>query len=208
MKLYHNPFSSSSRRAVITATVLKTPVGIEFVDLMAGAQRKPEFLAINPMGRVPALIDGDFVLAESCAIMLYLADKSAESELYPKEAKQRALVHQWMFWTASHWSPVVGALNFENMLKPLFGAGPADQAQVERQNATLRGMAMMLDKRLSERPYLLGSSMTLPDIAAGCMLMSTDAAKLPVTDFEHLQRWYRSIQALEAWKASEPPPMG
>jgi glutathione S-transferase len=69
MRLYHHPFSSNSRRAILAAIQLDVPVELVLVDLKNGEQRKPEFLRLNPNGKVPVLVDGDFVLWESHAIM-------------------------------------------------------------------------------------------------------------------------------------------
>ena len=75
MKLYVHPMSSNARRAQMTAILLGTPIETVFIDLQKGAQRNPEYLALNPNGRVPTLVDGDFALWESLAIMEYVAEK-------------------------------------------------------------------------------------------------------------------------------------
>src|ERR1051325_244729 len=89
MKLHYSPFSSNARKVRITAGLLGIELELEPVDLMKGAQRNPEFLAINPMGKVPVLVDGDFVLSESAAIMAYLADGKPGHALYPDDCRRR-----------------------------------------------------------------------------------------------------------------------
>src|SRR5256885_9844274 len=77
MRLYHHPFSSNARRAVITALELNTPIELVLVDLPKREHRQPAFLARNPAGRVPVLEDGSVILPESHAIMLYLVAQAA-----------------------------------------------------------------------------------------------------------------------------------
>ncbi|HEX7438615.1 MAG TPA: glutathione S-transferase N-terminal domain-containing protein, partial [Caldimonas sp.] len=96
MKLYSSPISSNARKVRLAASMLGIPLELVNIDLGKGAQRTPEFLAINPMGRVPVLEDGDFVLTESAAIMAYLADAKPDSPLYPRDPKQRADVNRWL----------------------------------------------------------------------------------------------------------------
>ena len=81
MKLYHHPASYHARRAVDVAREVAAPVERVLVDLMTGAHRQPEYLALNPNGFVPTLVDGDFVLWESTAIMHYLAEKAGGAPL-------------------------------------------------------------------------------------------------------------------------------
>ncbi len=205
MKLYSSPFSSNARKVRLAAALLDMPLELVDVNLGQGAQRKPEFLAINPMGRVPVLDDDGFVLAESAAIMAYLADKKPGNTLYPAELKQRADVNRWLFWGASHWGPAFGALTFENWLKGLLKLGAPDPVQVKRQDETLRGLAAVFDKHLSSRDWVSGSSITIADLAIAAPLGIADRAKFPVRSFPAVQGWFERVQTLDAWRSTEPP---
>src|SRR5579883_2888675 len=105
MRLYHHPYSSNARRAAMAAVALDAPVELVFVNLATREQRKPEYLRMNPAGKVPLLEDGDFYLSESQAIMQYLADKTPGQTLYPAGLCARADVNRWMFWCAHHFQP-------------------------------------------------------------------------------------------------------
>src|SRR6185437_15619082 len=85
MKLYMTPASPNARRVRLTAAVLGMDLNEQLVNLAKGEQRQPDYLALNPNGTVPTLVDGDFVLTESRAIMQYLAAKKPESNLLPRE---------------------------------------------------------------------------------------------------------------------------
>jgi glutathione S-transferase len=119
MKLYMNSTSPNVRRVRLTAAVLGLQLEEKNLDLAKGEQNKPEFVALNPNGAVPTLVDGDFVLTESRAIMQYLASKKPESGLLPRNERARAEVTRWQFWDSSHFSPQLGTLTFQRVLKPM-----------------------------------------------------------------------------------------
>ncbi len=100
MRLYHHPMSSNARRAVMTVLHLGVDVDLVLVDLAKGEQRRPEYLRLNPNGKVPVLEDQGFVLSESHAIMQYLADRTLGQTLYPEAIQARADVNRWLFWSA------------------------------------------------------------------------------------------------------------
>ena len=205
MKLYSSPFSSNARKVRLAAAMLGIPLELVDINLGQGAQRRPEFLAINPMGRVPVLADGDFVLAESAAIMAYLADTKPGNSLYPAGLKERADVNRWLFWGANHWGPAFAALAFENWLKKLLQLGEPDTAQVKRQDDALRGLATVLNEHLASREWVSGSSITIADLAIATSLGNAERAGFPVRSYPAVQAWFERVQALDAWKSTEPP---
>ena len=205
MKLYSSPFSANARKVRLAAAILEIPLDVVDVDLARGAQRAPEFLAVNPMGRVPVLEDGDFVLTESAAIMAYLADTKPGHPLYPLGAKARADVNRWLFWSDNHWGPAIGALTFEHWLKPMRRLGDPDPVQLKRQGDALHGFASVLDGHLASREWVSGPTMTLADLAIASSLGNAGRAKFSPEPFGHVVKWFRRIQALEPWKATEPP---
>ncbi|HEV7136784.1 MAG TPA: glutathione S-transferase family protein [Steroidobacteraceae bacterium] len=200
MRLYHHPFSFNARRAVMTALHLGAPVELVFVDLQKGEQRQPEFLQLNPNHRVPVLEDDGFVLWESYAIMQYLADRTPRQALYPTESRSRADVNRWLFWSGQHFSPAIGILNWEHLIKGMLGLGAADAAEVRRGEQLVREFAGVLDVHLRGRDWICGEALSLADIAIATPLAATVPARLPVTDLPDLQRWFAGMQALEAWK--------
>jgi glutathione S-transferase len=209
MRLYHNPLSSNARRAVVTAFALgRKDVELMFVDLAKGQQRTPEYLRMNPMGKVPTLDDDGFFLTESHAIMAYLADQTPGQTLYPTDPRARADVNRWMFWNAHHFAPAVGILGFENMVKRFVGGGDPDPKEVARGEGLVKQLAGVLDAHLATHPFLHGDALTLADIAVATPLIATVPAKLPVSGFANLQAWYGRLQALDAWRQAEPPRQG
>src|SRR5215469_12760459 len=131
MKLYYNPLSPNVRRVRLTAAVLGTELEEKRLDFAKGEHKNPEYLALNPNGAVPTLVDGDFVLTESRSIMQYLASKKPESGLLPRDEQMRADVTRWQFWDSSHFSPQMGTLAFQKVLKPMMGMGDPDMGKIE-----------------------------------------------------------------------------
>jgi len=207
MRLYHHPRSLNARRAAMTAVHLRSPVELVLVDLQKGEQRQPQFLQLNPNHKVPVLEDGGFVLWESHAIMQYLADKAPRQTVYPAETRARADVNRWLFWSAQHFSPAVAILNWEHWVKGLIGLGAADPAEIRRGEQLVRELGGILDAHLASREWVCGGGLSLADFALAAPLASTVPAKLPVTELNHLQRWFARVQALEAWQKTEPPPI-
>ncbi|HEX7435145.1 MAG TPA: glutathione S-transferase family protein [Caldimonas sp.] len=205
MKLYSSPISSNARKVRLAASMLGIPLELVNIDLGKGAQRTPEFLAINPMGRVPVLEDGDFVLTESAAIMAYLADAKPDSPLYPRDLKQRANVNRWLFWGASHWGPAFAALAFEKWIKKFMQLGEPDLVQVKRQEDALRGLATVLDAHLASREWVCGPTITIADLAIAASLGAAERVQFRVADFVAMEVWFEKVKALEAWKSTEPP---
>ena len=103
MKLYGFPPSPNTWKVRAVAAHLSIPLELELVDLSKGGSHAPEYLAINPSGRTPTLVDGDFKLWESTAIMQYLASQKANS-LWPNDPRVRADIMRWQSWNLAHWS--------------------------------------------------------------------------------------------------------
>ncbi|RYE92530.1 MAG: glutathione S-transferase family protein [Myxococcales bacterium] len=203
MKLYHFPYSPNARKAVMTARHLSIPVELVHVDLRKGEHRYPGYMTLHPGAQVPVLVDDDFVLTESHAIMAYLADLTAGQTLYPAGLRERAHVNQWLFWAANHWGPAIAGLTFENLRKKMFGLGEPDPAQVTRHEQSFRDLARQLDAALATRDWVTGQ-LSLADLAIAAPLMFLKPAKLPFEGFASAERWFGHVQKLEAWASTEP----
>jgi len=209
MKLYTHPLSSNARRVRLVVHHLGLQLEEHVVDLANGAQRAPEYLAINPMGKVPTLVDGDVHLTESYAIMIYLSEKTGRRELYPDELATRTEINRWLFWGANEWSPIIARLNFENMLKPMLGIGQPDPVRVQEAENAFKQLATVLDTKLKDRQYVAGNQLSLADFALCASLATAVPAKIPLAGFSQLQSWQGRIEQLPAWKATAAaPPKG
>lgn len=201
MRLYHNPLSSSARRALMTAIHLGVKFESVIIDLSKPEHRR-QLEQVNPNAKVPVLVDGDFVLWESNAIMQYLADGVPGQRLFPEERRARADVVRWMFWNAHHFSQGVSTLNRERMVKKILGQGEPDPAEVARGEAMVRTFGAVLDARLEGRAYLVGDGLTLADIAVAAELSSWERAALPLEGFGNVRRWFDAIRDRPSWARS------
>ncbi|MEZ4366705.1 MAG: glutathione S-transferase family protein [Kofleriaceae bacterium] len=199
MKLYLNPLSPNVRRVRLTAAVLGLELEEHALDFAKGEHKSDAFLAINPNGAVPTLVDGDFALTESRAIMQYLAAQRPELGLLPKGERERADVTRWQFWDASHWSPTLAAIAFERILKGMFGMGAPDAAKVDEQLKNFQRWGAVLDARLTGRAYVVGERLTIADLTLASSLMYAKQAEVPVATFRNVEAWFERISALDAW---------
>jgi glutathione S-transferase len=206
MKLYHNPLSPNVRRVRLTAAVLGIELEEKRLDFAKGEHKNPEYLALNPNGAVPTLVDGDYVLTESRAIMQYLASKKPESGLLPRDEAARADVTRWQFWDASHFSPHVAAIAFERLIKGMMGMGDPDQRKIDEALTSFRRFGAVLNKRLEGKSYVVGSALTVADLTLASSLMYAKQAEIPLAELPHVQSWFNRISELDGWKKTNPNP--
>jgi glutathione S-transferase len=204
MKLYYHPNSHNCVDVLATANQLGVALDLEVVDLTRGAQKNPAYLKINPNGRVPALVDGDFILSESNAIMQYLASKKPGHTLWPEDLQTRADITRWQFWQASQWNRGAGMLVWENLIKRLFNLGAPDPAKIKEGTELFHASAAMLDGHLKDRQFIVGKNTTLADFSIATMLIYAGPGKYPLEDYPNIRSWYTRIAALDAWKKALP----
>ncbi len=206
MKLYSFPPSFNARKVHAIAHHLNIPLEVEIVSLPQGDQRQPEFLAINPTGRIPALQDGDFILWESNAIMQYLASQ-VETSLWPDDAKLRADISRWQCWQLAHWSRGCQPLTYERVVKPMFNLGEPDSQVIEQALASFHREAAVLNAHLSQHDYLVNDQLTLADFSVAMELANATAAQMPLDDYPAIGAWLARMEALPAWQQTAPQMM-
>ena len=191
-------------KATIALEELELPYEVHAVDLTAGEQHRPAFLALNPNGRIPVIVDRQYHLTvfESGAILVYLAEKAGR--LMPTDLEGRFAVMQWLMFQMGGIGPMQGqAVVFERYF-------PEDvPAARERYKHETRRLYEVLNGRLATHEYLAGEY-SIADIANWAWVKSHRWARVPVDGLAHLQRW---IDAIAARPASQrgveiPPPAG
>lgn len=204
MKLYCYPPSPYVRKVLLAAALLGIELEIQPLDLFAGESKTPDFLRLNPQGKVPTLVDGDFALWESNAIVQYLAEQAPGSALVPADARGRADVLRWQFWESTTWAPACMAYVYERLLKPKLGRGEIDPDKLQRADEKFHPSAQLLDEHLAARAWLAGDALSLADLSVAPMLMYAEKAQYPLTGYPHLAAWFAKVQQLPAWQATEP----
>jgi glutathione S-transferase len=205
MKLYGFPPSPNTWKVRALAAHLGVPLELEFVDLSKGAQYTPAYLALNPTGRTPTLVDGDFKLWESNAILQYIAGKSANS-LWPNDdAKKRADIARWQFWQLAHWgAEACQPLTFQRLVKKIMNLGPPDEAAVAKGTEAFNKEAKMLDAHLGKHQYLVGNALTIADFAVAAPLLYAQQAEMPLGPYGNLRAWFDRVAALPCWRETAP----
>jgi len=154
--LYHHPFSRAAN-VVWMLEELGTPYELRFVDLMKGVQKTPEITALNPMGKLPILVDGDAVVTESAAIALYLADRYSYGKLAPRvDDPARATYLRWSLFAPSVIEP--GAM--AKAAGWTYREGSAGWGSYD-------AMLAAMERAVSDRDYLLGSEFSMADVIFG-----------------------------------------
>jgi len=154
--LYHHPFSRAAG-VVWALEEIGQPYELKFVDLMKGAHKAPEFLKLNPMGKLPTLTDGDAVITESAAIDLYLADRYALGKLAPAvDDPRRGTYLRWSFYAPSVIEPgsMARAQNWE------FNPGQAGWGGYDAMIGAISGA-------VAKGPFLLGEMFSMADVIFG-----------------------------------------
>ena len=184
-------------------------LGVEFepitVNLVAGEHRRPEFLKINPAGKLPVLVDGELALTESVAIVLYLAEKYPEKGLLPADLTARAQVNRWLLFAATELEQPLWRISRHTALYPEDKRLPGDVALARQE---FKEMAAVLEKHLQGRQFVVGDRATVADFVTAYTLDWGGEARLldelPVLR-RYMERMYARPKApqriAEAFKA-------
>ena len=181
---------------------LGLPYTVHHLDLGRLDQKTPEFLRINPNGRVPAIVDrdeDDFAVFESGAILIYLAEKTGR--LMPRDPKGRSLVIQWLMFQMAGIGPMMGQANVFYRYFP-----EKLQSAIDRYHGEVRRLFAVLDGRLADHEYLAGEY-SIADIANWAWVRGHDWSGVPIDRFRNLSRWVAQLAARPACiRGIEVPP--
>ena len=202
LQVYLDPCTVNSRKVLAGLDLLNTQYELKHVDYFAGAHKKPEYLASNPNGAVPAAMDGAFALSESNAILQYAADLSGSDKYYPKNLKDRADINRWLFWEASTWFPSCYIYLVEYVVKPLMNA-ESDEAVIDKETPNWHRLASILDARLAKSKWLAGGNVTIADIAVAAPMHVHKWQRLPLNDHPNLKRWMADVEQLPCWQKTQ-----
>ncbi|AHC47391.1 glutathione S-transferase family protein [Achromobacter xylosoxidans] len=191
----------------VLALVKHLGIEAEFIemDLMAGALQRPEYAAINPNMKVPTLVDGDYHLWESSAIMAYLCVK-AGSDMWPADTREQIEVLRWLSWNDCHWAPAVAPYYFEHIVKSTFGIGPPDAGELAGKEKAFDRYAAVLDTHLRDREQVACGRLTIADFQLASMAAYWKAAGMPMAPYPRIVAWLDGLMRLPAW--ADPWPDG
>ena len=178
----------NGHKVSIALEELGLPYTVRVVSLSKLEQREPWFLALNPNGRIPVIVDrdeDDFVVFESGAILVYLAEKTGR--LMPADPKGRSLVMQWLMFQMGGIGPMMGQANVFYRYFP-----EKIQPAIDRYQGEVRRLFTVLDRRLAGNEYLAGDY-SIADIANWAWVRTHRWSGVPVEGLPHLERWIEQL---------------
>jgi glutathione S-transferase len=177
-----------ARTRAFRALWVAKELGLDFehlpIEIGGDGAKSPEFLALNPNGRLPVIVDGDFVLFESLAITLYLAKKHSSGQLYPGTLEGEARAWQWSLWAVTEVDRGVNIWSLHAVRLP-----PAERNQALREEAlkVITAPFRVLDAAVSAQPYLLGEAFTVADLNVAAVI--SRAVDMDLSAWPNLTAW-------------------
>lgn len=190
MKLYGFA-GTRSQRALWGLRELDADFEFVSVNLLEGEHKRPEFLRLNPAGKVPVLVDGDLVIPESAAIVLYLADKYPEKALLPTDPALRAQAYRWVMFAVTELEQPLWRITRHSFLYPPEKRSPADIELAREDFAT---MAAILDKHLEGREFIVGDTLTVADCVTVYLIDWASECRL-IEPFPQLRAYLERLYA-------------
>ena len=192
IKLYHFPLSGHSHRAQLMLSLLGIDPQIEFVDLAKGAQNTPEYRAVNVFGQVPVIDDNGTIVADSTAILVYLAKKyDASGKWLPQDADGAAQVQRWLAVAA-------GQINngpARARLITVFGAGFDPKDTIDRAHAVLK----VIDQHMEGRDFLAADHATIADVAGYSYIAHAPEGNVSLDGYPNVRAWLARIEGLKGF---------
>jgi len=189
LRVHRHPISGHCHRVELYLTLLDLPFERVHVDLSTGAHKAPAFLAMNAFGQIPVIEDGDFVLADSAAIMVYIGERyDTDGRFWPRSPEGKAAVQRWL-------SAAAGPL--------MFGLAAARRVRLlgvklDYEGAVATGTRLLevLEGELARRPYLVGSTPTVADLTMYAYVARAPEGGVPLEPYPTVRAWLSRIEAL------------
>jgi glutathione S-transferase len=197
--LYRFPLSGHSHRAQLLASLLGLDVTLVDVNLPGREQKTPEFLARNPLGQVPVLVDGNDVIADSNAILMYLAAKYSPDRWLPKTPWALAQVVRWFAVTSGPMVQTLAHARAHYLFKR-----PTDIAATQ---AGAHDLLRVYEAELEARPFLLGDEVSLADVASYTYVAHAPEGGVSLAAYPRVQSWLAKVEALPGFVAMKKSPL-
>ena len=200
IKLYRHPLSGHAHRVQLMLSLLNLPTELVEVDLMKGAHKQAEFLALNRFGQVPVLDDNGTILADSNGMLVYLARRYGGESWLPTDAVGEAAVQRWL-------SVAAGQIAFgpaAARLVTVFGAKLNADDLIARAHALLKVMEI----ELSQHAFLAGSHVTIADVAAYTYIAHAPEGNVSLSDYPNVRGWLNAIESLPGFVGMQKTTVG
>ncbi|WP_096087677.1 glutathione S-transferase family protein [Agaribacterium haliotis] len=189
IKLYRNPLSGHCHRVELLLSLLDLPYDLIDLDMANGAHKSPEFLALNPFGQVPVIDDNGFTLADSNAIIYYLAQKYAEpNQWLPQDAGEAAQVVRWLSVAAGEVAAGPAAVRLAKLFKVRLDYNLAKQKT--------EALFQLLEQLFAEHQYLVAERPTLADIAVYTYIAHVQEGAVSLAPYPAIRAWLTRVEQL------------
>jgi len=188
LTFYSFPLSGHAHRVALMLSLLEVPHHRVDVDLRQAEQKRPEFLAMNAFGQVPVIDDNGVVVADSNAILVYLAKRYGGGAWLPEDAAGAAQVQRWLSVAAG---PLAGGPAAARLVT-VFGASFDVDATLARAHALLA----VMDRELGQRDFLAGADPTIADVACYAYVAHAPEGNVSLADYPHVRAWLARIENL------------
>ncbi|MEG5033200.1 glutathione S-transferase family protein [Microcoleus sp. AT3-D2] len=197
MKLYHTPISANSRRVWIA--LLEKNLHFELVEIhLDGDHLQPEFVAMNPFHRIPVLVDDDFTIVESLAILDYLETKYPEPTMLPKEPKDLAVVKMVELVTVNELAPALYPLSSEKM-----GWGTPQAPEIAKAKEKVDTVLKFFEGLLDDRPFFASNTVTFAECVAGTIVPLLPWVDVSLDGYPKIKAWCDRLLARPSWQQTQ-----
>ncbi|MEF1309932.1 glutathione S-transferase [Vibrio mytili] len=189
IKLYWHPLSGHAHRAHMLLSMLELDFELITVDLPGGEHQQPEFLTLNPFGQIPVLVDGETVISDSNAILVYLAtvyDK--ELTWLPESPQMRAYIEQFLSLAAHRLAGSIAKLRAANLFNRSIDSAPLSREAYK--------LLTQVEHYQSNRQWLVGTGPTIADLALYSYIKVAPEGGISLADYPSLQAWLKRVEAL------------
>jgi glutathione S-transferase len=201
MRLYAHDLSGHSHRVRLFASLTGIPVELINVDLANGEHKKPKFLAINPFAQVPVLEDDGVIVADSSAIMVYLAKKFGKTDWLPEDAAGAARVQRWL-------SVAAGQIAFGPAAARLITVFGSKSFKADEVIARAHAVLTLIDAELQDRDFIAADRPTVADVALYSYIARAPEGNVDLSAYREVNAWLRRIEALHGFVAFVKTPVG
>ncbi|BDU41138.1 glutathione S-transferase family protein [Vibrio nigripulchritudo] len=194
LKLYWHPISGHAHRAHMLLSMLDLEFKLITIDLKAGEQQTPDFLALNPFGQIPVLVDGDIIISDSNAILVYLATAyDKEQRWLPDSPLMRAHIEQFLSLAANRLAGSISKLRAANLFNRRIDTKPS----MEEAHKLLK----QLQSHQSGRQWMVGKEPTIADLALYSYIKIAPEGGVSLTDYPALEAWLKRVESLPGFVA-------
>ncbi len=203
LTLYTTTLSANGRKTLAVARHLDLNLTEQHINVYAGEGNDPKYRSLNPWGKIPTLVDEDFVLWESNAILVYLSECHGNFLLSSNKMRQRATILKWLFWESSHWQPTLHRVLAARVAQILFPKPNENIIRAVWEDHELMNLLSVLESVLTSSHFICGATLTIADYSVAGMTTYFYACEFPFSKYPAISAWLERISKLPAWISTE-----